>query len=103
MIEELSLGPVPANEECAQLGNENYFRDSRNECKRYLSLLKNTFSLLPGMYFKITRNNHDFGDYFDVVICFNPDDPEQVSLAYYIENNSPTSWEEDVQNETQKI
>ncbi len=97
MRDEYSLGPVPLDEECAQVGQDNYNSVAHNECKRYVALLKKVFDgvLLPGMYFEIVRNPHDFGYYYDVVVVFDMDDYDQVQRACFIEENSPMSWNDD--------
>lgn len=95
MREEYSLGPVPSDEECAQVGRDNYLTQAKSECRRYIDLLEKKFELLSGMRFKITRNLHDFGEYLDVVISFDDDNDEQRELACFIEDNLPYTWDDE--------
>ena len=36
----VTLGPVPSDEDCAQVGDEEYERQARRECKRFIDLLR---------------------------------------------------------------
>lgn len=94
-MDYLSLGPVPAEEDCEQLGPNYNPGKARSECRRFVELLRKTFGNEPeGARFKITRNPHDFGDYLDVVIEFEPSNPNAVDYAFAVEKNSPNRWEE---------
>jgi hypothetical protein len=93
-MEHYSLGPSPVDEECVQVGSDNYLANAQKECKRYMELLEKKFDLLDGMYFQITYNAHDFGTYLDVEVFFNENDEEQLNYASYIEDNLPFTWED---------
>jgi hypothetical protein len=42
--------------------------------------------------FKITRNPHDFGEYFDVEAIY--DNEEGTKWAFNVEANTPEYWDE---------
>ena len=47
MRDFISLGPVPSDETCAQISEENYEIRARTECKRFIALLRTTFGPEP--------------------------------------------------------
>ena len=82
-MDYLSLGPVPAEEDCTQVGERDYYRLARAECERYVELLRHVFGREPdGARFRITRNPHDFGDYLDVVVEYDPNMRAAVEYAF---------------------
>jgi len=64
------LGPVPANENCAQLGTENYKQIAKFECELFKSQLEEHYKndLSSDLRFKILPQDHDFGTYYEVVL-----------------------------------
>lgn len=95
-MDYLSLGPVPAEEDCEQLGPNYNPGKARSECRRYVELLRKTFGSEPdGARLKITSNPHDFGNYLDVVVEFDPSNKAAVDYAFRIERDSPGRWEGD--------
>ena len=94
-MDSFGLGPVPSNEECAQVGTENYMRRAKIECKTFVSQLERVFpDPPPGVYFRVTHNPHDFGTYLDVEVRFNDDDSEATAFAIKVENETPANWDE---------
>lgn len=95
-MDYLSLGPVPAEEECAQLGiDDDYHERAHRECRRYIKMLRKRFGREPdGAGFRITSNPHDFGDYLDVVVAFDPNVREAVEYAFRVEREAPSRWGE---------
>ena len=43
----MSIGPVPCEEDCAQVGQEKYRERAIDECKRFIQLLRKTFGDEP--------------------------------------------------------
>jgi hypothetical protein len=94
-VDYLSLGPVPAEEECAQVGQPDYYSKARAECRRHIELLRKHFGPEPeGARLRVTSNPHDFGDYLDVVIEYDPSVREAVAYALRVERQAPSRWEE---------
>jgi uncharacterized C2H2 Zn-finger protein len=93
MQDYISLGPVPSEESCAQIGDEHYAARARAECKRFIELLRATFGPEPsGAYLTAKAFDHDFGTYYEVVCYFNPRVPASIDYAYRCEREAPTSW-----------
>ena len=93
-MDQFSLGPVPAEEDCAQVGSPNYAGLGRAECRRYIDLLRTRFGNEPeGARFRITSNQHDCGNYYDVVIEFDPSRQQAIDYAYKVEKEAPATWD----------
>jgi hypothetical protein len=93
MRDYISLGPVPSNEPCAQVGEVNYKPRARFECKRFIALLRATFGPEPaGAYLTTKAFEHDYGTYYEVVCYFNPRAPASIDYAFRCEREAPTSW-----------
>ena len=64
MKDYLALGPVPAGEDCAQVGTEEYYSKGRQECRTYKKQLLRMFPDCPeGARIAIKPFPHDFGTY----------------------------------------
>lgn len=90
----LSLGPVPSDEPCAQVGRPGYSLKARTECEAYVGLLARTFPEVKDLVqFVITSNPHDFGSYLDVVAEYDENNPEAVDAVLRVEGSLPTAWD----------
>jgi hypothetical protein len=85
-MQYLELGPVPADETCAQVGSKNYREVALAECRRYKQLLEAKF---PEGRFAIKGFSHDYGTYHEVVIYYDDDNHDYVSM---VEENLPATW-----------
>lgn len=97
MIDYLSLGPVPAEESCEQVGTPGYDVDKAfDECFRFRARIRNFCGPEPNaaVFLTITNNPHDFGFYYDVVVKFDDSNQEAVDYAFAVESNLPGTWEE---------
>jgi hypothetical protein len=95
MFDYISIGPTPAEEDCAQVGEEDYYTRARKECNRYIELLLRTFGAEPdGARLRMMRCPHDFGDYLDVVVEYDPAKPESLEYALLLEEKAPSRWDE---------
>ena len=93
MRDYLSLETTPCNEDCVQVGSENYMVNARKECKRFIALLEKKFPKSVGMY-RIATHPHDFGSYLDVEIVYDDENEEQTDIAMEVESNLPENWED---------
>lgn len=97
MFDELYLGSAPCDEDCVQADPDtDYVPQMLAECKRYRELLEKKFPipqhLKNDVYFKLKREEHDFGPYYEVTIKFNEDHEEALSFAFNVENSLPLKW-----------
>lgn len=67
MLLELDLGCTPCDEECAQVGTENYGVRARKECNAYIRQLIRMYGSDEQLILKVRSNPHDFGNYHTVV------------------------------------
>ena len=99
MKSELSLGTSPWGENCAQTIDASYSTIGREECQRWIKLLRSTYEKFhsgnfpEGLRFKIKTESHDFGMYYDVVVVFDDSDEAAVTAAYWLDENTPEKWE----------
>jgi hypothetical protein len=99
----ITLGSSPGNENCTQLGSDNYDIQSRKECLAFKHQLERLFSEPPeGCYFSVKSFSHDFGTYKEVVCYFDDSIEESCSFAYNAENNTPGSWDKLAKEELRK-
>lgn len=92
-----TLGPVPSDENCAQVGQDNFSEQSMQECKRYMEMLENKFPAPNDDvfgYFSIKSFPHDFGSYREVVFIYNSDCEDSCDYMLHVEGNLPNTWEE---------
>ncbi len=94
MRETLGVGVCPWEEECVQVGCENYLALAEQECQRYIELLTKIHGTPPGnARFQISYNPHDFGTYLEVDIHFDSDSDVESEWAYRVEANTPAQWD----------
>ena len=95
-MDYFSLGPVPSEESCEQVGTPQYSPTrARQECRRFVELLRKAFGSEPeGARFRITSNSHDFGDYLDVIVEYDSNIRDAVKYAFRVEDHTPSRWDE---------
>jgi len=101
MVEYMEIGPVPCNEPCAQVGQDNYRQEAKKEMQAYIYQLHRAF---PDAYdnnidFVMKWYQHDFGTYGEVCIQFFTDDENAVAMAYEIESHLPEDWDTEARKE----
>ena len=98
MRDYLSIGPSPCDEDCVQLGTEGYYERAKDECKRFIKLIRKVCGPEPEgstAMLGIKSNMHDFGDYLDVVCYFDDQDELGMKYAFHVEGNTPETWDDD--------
>lgn len=94
----LEIGSTPAEEQCQQVGAENYALLAKKECKIYKEMLERLFPipehLQQEVYFYIKANPHDLGTYYEVAIKFNAAISEVVDFVYNVDEKAPSVWDE---------
>lgn len=99
-MEHLTLGPTPREEECAQVGTDEYPVRVRREGKAYIGQLVRMFgSPPPGAEFRLKSFPHDFGTYHEVVLSFDSSVKTAVEFACHVEGNLPGEWDEQAKAE----
>lgn len=96
MLEYMEIGPVPCEEDCAQVGQSDFRKIASKQMDAYISQLKREFATrLDVIDFGKKWFNHDFGTYGEVVVYFNPDDEYSTKSAYFVESHLPMNWDDE--------
>ncbi len=95
MRDFLSLGSSPIDEECVQVGEQDYASLAKQECARFIGLVRRTFGPEPeGAALQTKAFPHDLGTYYEVVCFFDPEIQASVDYAYRCEGETPRTWED---------
>ena len=91
----ISLGPVPAEEPCAQVGSAEYRALSMRECDVFRRMLERLFPKPEGVSASIAVLTfpHDFGPYREVCVKFDRTCGQSTDYAYDVDSNAPASWD----------
>jgi len=96
MSEFMELGPVPCNEECAQVGSDDFYERARKEYSAYKHQLERMF---PNCNFRIKSFPHDFGTYYEVCVVYDENDEKATERALEVEGNLPENWDDEAKKE----
>ena len=96
MRDHIEIGSAPSEEECVQVNQEgNYHMAMREECLRFIELLRRTFGPEPeGARLSVKSNHHDFGTYYEVVCYFEDNDEAARKCAFRCEAETPARWDQ---------
>ena len=96
MRDRIDIGPVPAEESCAQVGSDRYARVCKKECSAFRNQLRRQFGEEPdGAAIVITSNPHDFGTYHDVAVSYDSEVAGALSYAMRVESETPGEWDDE--------
>jgi hypothetical protein len=92
----LYLGSTPCDEDCAQVGEEDYRTKATKEVNAYINQLNRMFPHSEENNVILTRkwSQHEFGSYVEVVVNYVIDNEKSAGYAIKIENNCPYNWDE---------
>lgn len=102
MRDYLNIGSTPADEPCAQVGRDDYLRQSMTEtivfthqCQRVLA------ANYPEVLVNVVGKSfpHDFGTYREVVVYYDDNDQKQVEQAFFLESSDISNWDEEALKE----
>jgi hypothetical protein len=92
----IEIGPTPVEEDCVQVGADNYGGLARRECNVFIEQLRRVFGTEPeGARLAIKRNPHDFGEYLEVVCHYDDELPDSVEYAFKLEAKTPANWDDE--------
>ncbi|MFA5166670.1 MAG: hypothetical protein WC449_05295 [Candidatus Paceibacterota bacterium] len=93
MRDYINIGSTPPEEDCAQVGSEDYGNKSRLECCLYKLALRRFLGVEPeGALLQIKQFPHDFGYYKEVVCYYDDQLPASVDYAFSCESDGPLRW-----------
>ena len=94
MRDNYEIGSSPNEEECAQVGSDDYLVLAEKELERYKVMLEKRFPQAEEFRCKfiIKWFPHDFGSYGEVCISYNPEDNASNEFMLFVEGNLPAKW-----------
>lgn len=94
IMEILEIGATPYEEDCYQVGCDNYAEKARIQCVAFKAQLIRQFGEPPeGARLYVKSNPHDFGNYYEVAVKFDSMDETAVDWAFKVEGNLPAKWD----------
>ena len=91
--DSIGVGPAPADESCVQVGDPDYARNAKAECRAYIEAIRKVVGREPdGARLTVKSNPHDFGTYFEVAVVFDGNDSEAIGYAYRCDELAPKTW-----------
>lgn len=100
MRETYEIGSSPCDEDCAQVGADNYSARARAECNAFRNQLRRVFGDEPeGAALRVKANYHDFGTYYEVVVTFDCDNEAAADYAWRVQENTPARWDAEARAE----
>lgn len=95
MRDYLMISSSPAEEDCVQVGEDNYRRNALRECMAFKKALCKKLGEPPkGAELAIKAFPHDFGTYHEVVCYFDDNNKEAFEYALKCESDFPMTWAE---------
>lgn len=89
----ISDSTAPCDEDCLQVGTENYKVRATAQGLRFIALIRATLGKEPeGAELFIKWNPHDFGYYPTIECRFDTDNEAAREYAFKCEGNLPTQW-----------
>ena len=98
MRDYFELGSTPCDEDCVQVSRTaDYMPAMRQELKRYEAHLDKILPVPEDIHawYSIKWNSHDFGSYGEVAINFDDEDNQAIEFACFVEEHTPTTWDDD--------
>lgn len=105
-IDYHTLGPVPADENCAQVGRDDFRKQAIIEMDVYIDQLWRLFPEAQDkrVWFSKKWFEHDFGQYGEVVAKWNDEDTEATNYVFdVIDRNLPEHWDEEAIKELKGV
>lgn len=88
------LGPCPAEENAAQVGDPDYARDAKRQCRAYIQAIHEVCGREPeGARLVVMPQPHDYGTYYEVCVRFDPENEAAARYATHCDERCPTTWE----------
>ena len=100
MYDTVEIGSSPYEEDCAQVGTDDYEDRAKKECRAFINQIIRTLGSPPeGCRLFIKSNIHDFGIYYEVAAKFDVNVYEAMSYAYNVEGSCPAKWDDEARKE----
>ena len=89
----IPLGPVPAGESPARVGESGYPEIAFLQCQRFIALVRHTVGPEPdGARLRIRRAERDADPYLEVVVEYDAGSSTARAYAIRCDREAPTRW-----------
>jgi hypothetical protein len=100
MTDTYEIGSSPNDEDCVQVGSDNYPVLAKKECRAYMNQLNRVFPDMPaGMYLKITSHPHEFGTYHEVSVSYDDEREDHAEFLWGKLELGCDNWDEEAKKE----
>jgi hypothetical protein len=105
MKDYLFIDTTPSEEQCSQVGEEDYHAKARAEAKRMLAQIDKHYPLPNDAtmgYTTVAIESHDFGAYFQIKIVFDDECEHSINWAFSIEGDELGAlryWDEEIKTD----
>ena len=91
MRDYMTLGSVPYEEDCIQMGKEG----QKEECRKFVNMLREKFINIPEWAsFSVKSNPYEYDCYYEAAVNWNDEDEESTQFAFFVETNIPARWDD---------
>lgn len=95
-MEFLEFDLTPSEENCSQVGKDNYYANATKEYETIKNQLIRIFGNPPnGVFFKKSFVPHDFGSYIELRVYYDNNDETSIDYAFKLENEWPAKWDQE--------
>jgi hypothetical protein len=89
------LGSGPASENCAQVGDPDYARNAKAECRAYIQAIRKVCGQEPeGARLVVRECQYDCGEYYEVACVYAAENEWAAAYAARVDAQAPKTWEE---------
>ncbi|MCW5230920.1 hypothetical protein [Verminephrobacter eiseniae] len=91
--EIMNIGPVPTEENAAQVGRPDYEEQSRRECRVFKNMLERLHPIPSDCPATLVVKSfpHEFGSYREVCVRYDADDAAATTYAFALEGDTPVN------------
>lgn len=90
------IGAAPAYENCVQVGDPDYARNAKAECRAFIEAIRKVCGREPeGARLTIKGQEHDFVErYYEVAVIYDSSNEAAMEYAFKVGREAPTTWKE---------
>ena len=98
-MDYLHIGSAPHDENCAQVGTDNYKKMATRECRALGRQLIRMYGDKPKcVQFSVKENPHNFGTYYELVAYYDKNCKVAEEFAFKCED-LPDTWDSEAKKE----
>lgn len=94
MRDYITLGSSPLDEDCAQVGTDEYQQRSRAELQQLKRMMQDIHPEIALGYYTVKAFPHEFGTYHELCAMFDDDYEATVNWAFEAEDTVPAKWDD---------